>query len=320
MKTRLAIASVVTVGLSLLLNACGTSAASAQKTYTLGFIQAVNDPYYVSLDAGAKAEAKKLGHIKLIFTGPATVDAAQQSTDLLTLVTQHVSGIAVSALSATGIEPAIKKARAQHIPVIIDGSFIANPHLALSTIGANVYAGGVAAGKLMCQKLQPTGGNVAILEVVEGDLAVELRWNGFRKGLQSCTNVHVTNAYLTGGSESKGAADTVAFLTSNPKDVGIFADNIGDAVAAATGVKLAHVSRHITIIAYDAEPEEVKLLKQGKIAALVSQQPYLAGERVVKAFWNYFHHKSVPNNIEFPAKMVTMQNPSSLKYEYGTKP
>lgn len=78
-------------------------------------------PYFSSFNDGAKSAAEKLG-VTYTQAGPATVDATEQLRIFNSLVQQDYDAIAVSALDARSLNPAIAKARAKGVTVITSDS------------------------------------------------------------------------------------------------------------------------------------------------------------------------------------------------------
>ena len=67
-----------------------------------------------------------------------------------------------------------------------------------------------------------------------------------------------------------------AALQKDPDIVGIFATNLFSAEGSATGVRQAG-AKDITIVGFDAGPNQIKALEDGTVQALVAQQPSTIG-------------------------------------------
>jgi ABC-type sugar transport system substrate-binding protein len=113
---------------ALSLSACASAAGPAESKSgdsgdkKVAFISQIEGiPYFSSFNDGAKAAAEKLG-VAYTQAGPATVDATEQLRIFNSLVQQDYDAIAVSALDARSLNPAIAKARAKGVTVITSDS------------------------------------------------------------------------------------------------------------------------------------------------------------------------------------------------------
>ncbi len=68
-----------------------------------------------------------------------------------------------------------------------------------------------------------------------------------------------------------------AALRKDPDITGIFATNLFAAEGAATGIKQAGKAGKVSIVGFDAGPDQIKALKDGTVQALVAQQPDTIG-------------------------------------------
>src|SRR5690606_181279 len=71
-------------------------------------------------------------------------------------------------------------------------------------------------------------------------------------------------------------------LQKDPDIVGIFAGNLFAAEGSATGVRQAGAT-DVTIVGFDAGPNQVEALREGTVHALVAQQPFEIGVMGVQA-------------------------------------
>ncbi|MGH2870820.1 MAG: substrate-binding domain-containing protein [Solirubrobacteraceae bacterium] len=108
-------AALATVGS---LSACGgtgtpkgaATSSGGKRVYTVGFMpKTTADPFFVAADDGAKQAARELG-MKLVYNGPATIDAAAQSQLIGQWTQEHLDAITVSANDPNALVPAMKQA------------------------------------------------------------------------------------------------------------------------------------------------------------------------------------------------------------------
>src|SRR5512142_1775048 len=124
MKNRFAYTLLfVLIAVSLLLSACAPKAASGPKTYVL-VPKNLGNPYFDTANKGAQEAAKEL-NVTVTYQGPATADATQQIQLLNSLISQKVSGLAISADDSDALVPTGQAAMKAGIPVVTWDSAIA---------------------------------------------------------------------------------------------------------------------------------------------------------------------------------------------------
>ncbi len=285
-------------------------------------MQGSTDPFFTAAYLGAKAEAAKLdpGHIDVYLTGPGSLNDVESTTDLNALVAKHVSGIVFTPVSATADMKPVEAAMKAGVPVAIYNASLANNSVSVGIAYSNNYGLGYIAGERMCSAVgAKTHGDVAIMEAIVGIPFITARWTGFKASLKKyCPGVTVVASEDV--EDSAATAETVAesLLIRYPSMLGLFCDNDVDASGAAKGVELVHGFPHLKLIAIDAEPVEVQLLREGYAEALVAQNPRLMGADDVEMIWDYIHHDTKYNHdVDTGDILMTKANLSTtIKYEY----
>ena len=122
----------------------------------------LGNPYFDTANNGAQEAAKELG-ITVEYQGSSTADATEQIQLLNSLISQHVSGLAISANDADALVPTGQDAMAEGIPVVTWDSAIAPEGRDLHINQAT--SDGIAQVQLdMALDLTgPDGGEIAIL-------------------------------------------------------------------------------------------------------------------------------------------------------------
>ena len=121
-------AAVLMVGLGASASASGPKASSkaSGKEYTIDFVTSnTTDPFYFSMLNGAEAEAKKLGDVKIYWTGPETGGSSSTSQEVEivnTLLAKHPAALVMDPQNSVALEPGVKKFDAAGIPVITGAS------------------------------------------------------------------------------------------------------------------------------------------------------------------------------------------------------
>jgi ribose transport system substrate-binding protein len=304
---RVVISSAIALVLLLPVYRASTAAPVRATQYTFGAVQILNDPFFAAVKRGAMAEARKLGNVQIIWTGPGQNNTQQQVADVQALVARRVSGIILSPGDATALVPPVQKAKAQGIPTVLYNSTLSDNSLAVATILSNNYVGAVAGGKYMCRAIGGHG-QVAIIEAVTGIPVLNQRWNGFRHGLKTTCRATVVAAEITGNVVDKATSIVSSLLTRYPNLAGLYADDIVNADGVVAALQRTHKTGRVKVVAFDAEPAEVALLRQGKIKALVAQKPFLEGQDAVSDLYKYLNHQPFPKSTNVGYVLMTKAN------------
>lgn len=299
--------------------ACGSSpskaASGTHKEYKIGLILGDNaDPYFLTLWHGAYVEAKKL-HVDLIEDAPTSFDYSQEVPLLTDMIAQHVNAIVLSPDSATALNSEIAQAHKAGIPVIVVNqtekdmnnnpdvlSFITSSNLALSKL----------AGKEMVTLLHGQG-TTAVIDSVAGLTSDIHRGTGFYSYAKAnAPNMKVLPMQFSDDSRSKADSIATDLMESHRNLDGIFAVDSFTGQGVGTAVRSAKEVGKVKVIAIDAEPQEVQLMNQGVIQALIAQQPYRLGTLSVQYAYDALTGKKsdIVRSVE-PAGIVV--TPSNIK-------
>ncbi len=142
-------------------------------------------------------------------------------------------------------------------------------------LGTPNYEAGQKAGAAMKQLL-PNGGDVAILVGSLTALNATQRIQGFKDAIQG-TNIKVFQTYNDDGDANKALQNASAAYQADPNLKGMYGVYSYDGPSAGQAVQSAGKTGKTMVVADDAEPKTLDLLKQGVVQAMVLQQPYQQG-------------------------------------------
>src|SRR3984885_14052383 len=165
------VTGVAVIALAAAATGCGSSSSggsgssSAKKTMEL-IVGTKSDDFYVTMECGAEAEAKKLG-VKLTVTGPATFSVPQQKPLIDAAQVAKPNALLVAPTDSQALDPDLLKVQKNGTKVIFVDTSSSDTALGLSRISSNNAAGGKLAadqlGKLIGGK-----GTVAVIDVAKG--------------------------------------------------------------------------------------------------------------------------------------------------------
>lgn len=321
MKKSLAVLS--TFGLVATLAAPGVSMANtvhhpvASKKIVIGFVPGMTtDPFFISMDAGAQAEAKKLG-VTLVYEGAETYSPSAQTPYVNAMVARKVNALILCPTDLTAMIPPIKNAVNAKIPVLTADSTITQTSLLASRITSNNLQGGAAAADFLGEFAHGQG-VVGVLSPSPGISTDKARVQGFVNELKKkFPKMKAVVEYDNEQTTQAGSLAQDLLLRYSSKLVGVFGTDDTSASGAAEGVRAAGKLGQVKIVGYDAEPAEVQDLQQGLISALIAQKPMLEGQLAVQYAVDKVQGKKVPLFVQLANVVITKANLSkNAQWEY----
>jgi ribose transport system substrate-binding protein len=300
--------------------ACGSggSSSSGGGAKKLTLIQGIaNEPFYISMYCGAKAEAAKLG-ARLSVQAPAQWDVAQQ--------TQVVTSVAATRPGAVMIAPVDKDAMAGPIrqlsgngsKVIFVDTELADQSMGLSRISSDNRLGGRLAAQTLARQIGDKG-KVMVLAPTRGIATTDDRVAGFKEEIARHPGIRVVSEQYPGDDAGKATELVNGELSKNPDLAGIFASNLVTGEGSAASLKQAKKVGTVKLVEFDASPKQVEDLRAGTIQALISQEPLEIGRQGVDQAMNSLDGKAVTKRIQTQLVAVTKDNvddPAIAKYLY----
>jgi ABC-type sugar transport system substrate-binding protein len=324
MRTRLA-ATVTGVAVIALtagsVSGCGSSSSgggSSKKTMEL-IVGTKSDDFYVTMECGAQAEAKKLG-VTLTVTGPATFSVPQQKPLIDSVQVTKPDALVVAPTDAAALDPDLLKVQKGGTKLIFVDTSSANAALGLARISSDNAAGGKLAADTLGQLLGGKG-TVAVISVAKGVSTTDARVAGFEQEMAA------KFPGITLLAEQNDDADSVSVATSfmegdisaHPNLSGAFAANVITAQGAASGISHAHKTGALKLATFDADPTQMSMMHSGTIQLAIAQEPAVEGSDGVQQALNAIDGKPVTANIATPLKAITpsnMNDPSVKPYIY----
>jgi ribose transport system substrate-binding protein len=320
----IAVLVALAVGVSAVAStaAFGTSASPqhAKKKLTFYLVAGIaSDAFYLTMNKGAQAAAKKLG-VKVTFTGsPAAFSPPTQIPYLNGAIARKPDAILIAPTDKTALIAPIQRAIKAGIPVATVDTFITKK-IAFTNVSTDNPAGGRAAARALVKAIGGSG-DVAAISVNPGISTTDQRRDGFAAELKKFPNVHYLGVQYCNDNQTKAANQTSALLAGHPNLKGIFAMNVVSGNGVTQAVKAAGKSGKVKLVEFDAGPPQVQALKGGTIDALVAQYPYGIGQLAVQLAYKYVtgHKAGIKKHYGTGSAVVTRANvnkASIKKYLY----
>ncbi|MCQ9135457.1 ABC transporter permease/substrate-binding protein [Streptomyces hilarionis] len=295
-----AVVTVAVVGATSFLH--GGASPSANPRIGLA-LSTLNNPFFVQIQSGAKAEAKKLG-VDLTVTD-AQNDASQQANQLQNFTSSGYDSIIVNPVDSDAAGNSVKAADKAKIPVIAVDRGV-NKATVDALVASDNVAGGELAAKTVAEKLGGAG-RIVILQGQAGTSAARERAAGFAKGLKAYPGIKVLAQQPADFDRTKGLDVMSNLLQAHPDVQGVIAANDEMALGAikALGSK---AGTSVQVVGFDGTPDGLKAVEQGTLYASVAQQPSQLGKIAVDNALKALRGKKVEETVKVPVKVVTKAN------------
>jgi ribose transport system substrate-binding protein len=281
-------------------------------------VMSINSEYWLNVKAGSEAELSKVGG-RLIYTGPSIDGDIQGQINMVeNAISSKVDGIILIPLDSDALVPVVQRAIGAEIPtVIVDGP------VNWDGVTSYIATDNVAASKLAMEtlfQLINNRGKVAIINALAGIPSNDGRNIGASEAVKNSPNVQLLEI-LRGPDQAAALQNAENLLTANRDLAGIFSAYDRGAIGAGQALNNAGLSGKVRHVAFDASPDQIKMLEDGTIDALVVQQPYEMGRMAVEYIIKALNQESVPKVVATDVVVVTRQNmnkPEIQKVLYPT--
>jgi len=308
----------LTLGLSLSTILAGPALAAGEKIEFVAGM--VSIPFYTTMECGARDAAKELG-VELNWQGAPQWDINMQMPILQAAIERDPAGMVLAPNDPDALISIVDDlVKNKKIPVVtVDGN-LNEPVDVQNMRTDNLTAGGLAA-EAMATAIGGEG-TVLIVALNPGVVGNQQRADGFLNVLkEKYPKITVLPIEYPGSDQNKAAEVVAAAIQAHPDLKGIYTTHSNAAVGTSSAVIGAGLGGKVKIIAYDADPQQVRDLKDGIYDALVVQSPYLEGYNSVKLVTQIIRGEVDPATLEdvaYPPMVVaTRDNLDSPEVKQG---
>jgi ABC-type sugar transport system substrate-binding protein len=293
---------------------CGSSSSkggsNASKTMEL-IVGTKSDDFYVTMECGAEAEAKKLG-VKLTVTGPASFSIPEQAPLIDAAAVTKPDALIVAPTDSAALDPELLRVQHTGAKIIFVDTSSANQAIGLSRISSNNAAGGKLAADDL-GKLLGGRGTVAVISVAKGVSTTDARIAGFQAEMAAKFPGIKLLAEQNDDADSVASASSFieGDIAANPGLNGAFAANLVTAEGAASGIAHAGKTGKVKLATFDADAEQMTMMHAGTIQLAIAQEPALEGTDGVLQALKAIDGKPVTKSIATPLIAVTPANMNS---------
>ena len=268
------------------------------------------DNFYVTMNCGAQAEAKKLG-VTYQFTGPNHFDAPTQIPVVNSVTTQHPDAVLIAPTDVDALIQPMKQMQAAGIKVVEVDTHVNDASISVSKIASDNLKGGQLAADTLAQLIGGKG-TVMVVNVNPGISTTDARDKGFKDQMAAkYPGITVLPTQYDNDDQAKAAQILTSTYAAHPDLNGIFAANTISAEGVGTGIKNANATGKIKTVGFDAEPQSIQDLNNDVVQALIAQQPAKIGSDGVDQAVNALEGKPVQGQIGTDLIAITKDNQSS---------
>lgn len=295
------------LGASTVLASGGAYAAGEKIEFVAGM---VGIPFYTTMECGARDAAKELG-VELNWQGAPQWDINMQMPILQAAIERDPDGMVLAPNDPDALISIVDDlVTNKKIPVVtVDGN-LSQPVDVQNMRTDNITAGGLAA-EAMAEAIGGEG-TVLIVALNPGVIGNQQRADGFVDVIKAkYPKITVLPIEYPGSDQNKAAEVVAAAIQAHPDLKGIYTTHSNAAVGTSSAVIGAGLGGKVKIIAYDADPQQVRDLKDGVYDALVVQSPYLEGYNSVKLVTQILRGEVDPATLEdvaYPPMVVATRD------------
>ncbi len=256
--------------------------SAGEKPVRLGLaLQTVQNPFYLSLKAGAEKAAAEIGNVQVISVGAEnSVDLATQVKQVEDFIQMKVDVIGIVAIERKGIIPTIEKANRAGIPVITVDTDADGGKREAYIATDNVLGGRLGAEWII--KALDGKGRIAVLEGAPGSQVNDLRLSGFREAMGKAKGIQIVSSLAANWRRDTGMNVMNDILTAHPDINAVMALNDEMALGALEAIKVRGKARQVLLIGYNGAAEAIQQVYKGAMAADVVQYPERIGDLFVR--------------------------------------
>jgi simple sugar transport system substrate-binding protein len=241
------------------------------------------DVFWDQIQKGAQEAAAK-DNVEFKYSG--SININEQSTFIQNAIDSKVNGIAVTLPNLAALAPVVRKAVAAGIPVVALNA----GDREWQTTGALAFYGEpeVLAGEFAGTQLNKLGAKHALCVIqAQGQVQLEDRCSGIGSKFTGQTE----KLYADGTDTPQYVSTISAKLRQDPTIDAVV--TLGPALGVAVQQQLEHDGSKAKVATYAFNNDLIPLLRNGKIAFTIDQQPYLQGYLSIDSLWLYNRNKSV---------------------------
>lgn len=300
------------VGATAMALALSQAAPAGAEDFKIGYsVFWGTNPFLVTMVNGAETAVQEWAergvNVDMIVTNGGDDDKAKQVADLEDLYAQGVDGVLIFPGDSIMVAEPIKNIyNAEDIPVVITDIGIRSGDYISLLITDNI-AGGAQAADYMAT-LVPPGAKVITFDFAPTNDNGQARQKGFEDRAAELGLTVLPEMPLPALSLDAGRQAMEDLLVSEPDIAGVFSFNQLVIQGAYQGLEAAGRTADVQLIGFDLDPVSFQMVKDGKIDALVVQDPWKMGHDGMDTILTYLTGGEVEPFVGLGTSLLTAEN------------
>lgn len=303
---RAVVALALCVFLSTFLPAATAFAADAPRIAYL--VSDLRIPFWRIMSDGIRARADELDYVVDLYS--AENDARQELQNAVAALRTGVSGLILSPTNSSAAVTVLALAEQAGVPVVI-ADIGAEKGRYISYIESDNEEGARALGSVLVRTLKAHGwhaGGVGIISIPQSRENGRARTRGFMAALKG-SGFHAAGIRQQVDFSYQETYDFSRALIAEHEDMrAIWLQGSDRYRAALDAIRDAGREGEILLICFDAEPEFIDMIRDGRLVGAGMQQPRLMGVKAVEALAAHLNGESVPPRQRLPVLAVSADN------------
>jgi ribose transport system substrate-binding protein len=293
------------------LEQCKRGDDGAKPTIAL-VMKTLNNPFFMDMQEGAQAAARKLGVELIIQAAEREVDVEKQMQIIENLIQRKVSALCITPSGSKEIVPAILKANQAKIPVLIIDTRVDQKALSeagattLAFIGSDNEEGGRIAGEFIAARLGGEGA-VAVLEGIPGHETGDDRLRGFHASIKKFPKIRVVASQTANWERDQGFNVFQNMYQAHPEVQAVFACNDMMALGAIEAISSAQKKGKIVVVGFDAIKDSRAAMLDGSMHASIAQHPEEMGRLAVEYAFQAIKGRDIPADLPVRIELITRE-------------
>jgi ribose transport system substrate-binding protein len=293
-------------------NRGGTETTNGRPRVAL-VMKTLNNPFFIDMQRGAEDAAKRLNVDLVVQAAERETDVERQMQIVENLIQARVDALALTPSGSREVVPAVGKANAANIPVVIvdtrlDAKAAADAGVkTASFVGSDNYRGGQIIGEYL---VKASGGHakVAILEGIPGHETGDSRVRGFRDAIKGAPGVAIVASQPANWERDQGFNVFQNMLQAHADIDTVFACNDIMALGAVEAIAAAGRTGKVRVLGFDAIDDARRAIGEGRMDATVAQFPDEMGRSAVETAVKALKGERVPPETSVRIGLVTKDN------------
>jgi ABC-type sugar transport system substrate-binding protein len=277
--------------------------SSGGKNATL-VMSTLNNPFFVSVENGAKAQAKSKG-LGLDVQNANNSDSTELN-QVTTAVSKQSGAIILDPVSSQSATSSVNQANGANIPVIGFDRQPAGGKLA-SFVGYDAIQAGRNSADALAKSLHGKGSIVEVQGLLGTNVAQD-RSKGFEAEIKKYPGIRTVAKQAADFDRSKALDVVTNILQAHPDINGMYAANDEMAMGALSALKARHLDGKVQLVGNDGISDALAAIASGEMYATNAESPYALGQRTVDLTVAKLAGKKLEADQVLEGKLVTEAN------------